>query len=746
MQQQFLNNEKEVLKLLKNTYTQSQKDVEKKIAKLEFDINGLQQEYDWAADEDKAGIQSKIQAKIYQKQYQEALHGQIDTILDNLHTKAYKGVDDYLKHSYEDGFIGTMYDLHGQGIPLIMPIDQQAVTRAVQLDSKISKNLYTKMGENVQDLKKNIAAEVSRGIVNGASYADVAQQIKLKMTGTYNTNGGAMSRAMTIARTEGHRVQVQAGFDACYAAKDMGANVLKQWDSALENRTRPTHRVVDGEIRELDKPFSNGLQCPGDSSGGAAEVVNCRCALLQRAKWAMDDEELQVLKDRAAFYGLDKTQSFEEFKAKYIDAAKPKKEYLTKKKLEQKVAEIAAAQQLLVSGTDEWQKLEDEKAVYQEKLDKKIDAAEIKKLTKEQILLQDKIDGYQIDTYNGIWKDDVTTKEWEAKKDAIPKKKAYFEQQLQNATDQADIDKWTALLASLDDFDKKGKAYAALQSDMRKVHSQLINLQKKSGKIKVSDAYTQERKDNALWFTNNNGGFASADKYFDPPAQKLLNSATKKEFDGFYTYTSGSGGHNRPLAGFQKPWSKPGRGWEEEFFVGSKKVWIDYEGKGEQIRGLTTLIQKSTYDKDVWLQSGQDFATVEGLLGLKYGTINKMSDTELQQLVGNKAVIQQFISTAVNKGGGACFNSKPMKLNIFAPEGAQMLYVSDRGAFGKGENEVILQRGGTYEITKVYWGIDETDGNRRKLFFDMDIHPEAGYDLFQQDPSEWKGSTANYKD
>lgn len=320
MQQQFLNNEKEVLKLLKNTYTQSQKDVEKKIAKLEFDINGLQQEYDWAADEDKAGIQSKIQAKIYQKQYQEALHGQIDTILDNLHTKAYKGVDDYLKHSYEDGFIGTMYDLHGQGIPLIMPIDQQAVTRAVQLDSKISKNLYTKMGENVQDLKKNIAAEVSRGIVNGASYADVAQQIKLKMTGTYNTNGGAMSRAMTIARTEGHRVQVQAGFDACYAAKDMGANVLKQWDSALDNRTRPTHRVVDGEIRELDKPFSNGLQCPGDSSGGAAEVVNCRCALLQRAKWALDEEELETLKKRAEYYGLDKTENFEDFKKKYLKA------------------------------------------------------------------------------------------------------------------------------------------------------------------------------------------------------------------------------------------------------------------------------------------------------------------------------------------------------------------------------------------------------------------------------------------
>ena len=51
-----------------------------------------------------------------------------------------------------------------------------------------------------------------------------------------------------------------------------------------------SHQKVDGEIRELDEPFSNGLMFPGDPAGGAAEVVNCRCALLQRARWALDDE------------------------------------------------------------------------------------------------------------------------------------------------------------------------------------------------------------------------------------------------------------------------------------------------------------------------------------------------------------------------------------------------------------------------------------------------------------------------
>ena len=46
--------------------------------------------------------------------------------------------------------------------------------------------------------------------------------------------------------------------------------------------------------------------------------------MLQRAKWALDEDELNTLKDRASYYGLDKSAKFKEFKAKYLDAAKDK--------------------------------------------------------------------------------------------------------------------------------------------------------------------------------------------------------------------------------------------------------------------------------------------------------------------------------------------------------------------------------------------------------------------------------------
>ena len=71
---------------------------------------------------------------------------------------------------------------------------------------------------------------------------------------------------------------------------------------------------------ELDEPFDVGgekMQAPG-VGGSARNVCNCRCCLLQRAKWALDDDELKALQERAAFFGLDKSKSFYDFKQKYL--------------------------------------------------------------------------------------------------------------------------------------------------------------------------------------------------------------------------------------------------------------------------------------------------------------------------------------------------------------------------------------------------------------------------------------------
>ena len=323
VQQQFLNNEKAVIKRLEYIYDGALSDINKKIRELEFHIGDLTEVYDWMEDDDpqKEVIRSRIQSKIYQKQYQESLQGQVDGILKQMQTKQFLTVSDYLDTCYEDGFIGSLFDLHGQDVPLLMPLDQTKMVRAIQLDSKISKGLYTRLGEDVTTLKKRITAEVTRSIATGTSYAQTAQRLAGQTKIGYN-------KAVRIARTEGHRIQTTAAMDVMEGAKERGADVLKQWDAALDDRTRESHIAVDGEIREVDKPFSNGLMYPGDPAGGAAEVINCRCALLQRARWALDEDELQTLKDRAEYFGLDKSDQFNDFKKNYLKAVQtPEEKY-----------------------------------------------------------------------------------------------------------------------------------------------------------------------------------------------------------------------------------------------------------------------------------------------------------------------------------------------------------------------------------------------------------------------------------
>lgn len=317
VQQSLLDSEAAALKGLEKQYEAALRDINEKVKQFQTDIDLLDQalSQDGLDDATKALLQSQKQSKIYQKQYQQALKGQIGGIIDKMHSDHYTTIDKYLSGCYETGYIGTMYDIAKQGVPIIAPIDQAAAVRAVLTDSKIVEGFYDHLGVNYAKLKKAITQEVSRGIASGLSYRDIARNI-------HNASGSGISNAKRIARTEGHRIQQSAARDAQQIAKKRGADVVKQWDASLDKRTRDSHARVDGEIREIDEKFSNGLMFPGDPSGSAAEVINCRCTSNTRAKWALDEDELQTLKDRAEYFGLDKTENFEDYKEKYLEASK----------------------------------------------------------------------------------------------------------------------------------------------------------------------------------------------------------------------------------------------------------------------------------------------------------------------------------------------------------------------------------------------------------------------------------------
>jgi len=160
----------------------------------------------------------------------------------------FTNVSDYLQKCYEDGYLGTMYDLNGQGIPIISPINQEQVEKALVNDTKLSEPLYEKMGKYTKEMKRKISSSVSRGFATGSSYSVIARDIA-------NQTRIGMNKSMRIARTEGNRIQNKAAIDAQYRAKEKGADVVKQWDATLDGRTRHSHARVDGEIRELDELF-----------------------------------------------------------------------------------------------------------------------------------------------------------------------------------------------------------------------------------------------------------------------------------------------------------------------------------------------------------------------------------------------------------------------------------------------------------------------------------------------------------
>lgn len=290
-----LRDEKKIINDLKKIYIEALTDINQKVAVLMVD--------------------ESMQSKIYQVGYQNRLKKQIEASLELLNSGQYEKIHNYLQDCYSSGFIGAMYDLHGQGIPLIMPIDQKAMVKAVQTDSKISKGLYTKLGKDVGDLKKRITSEVSRGVAQALPYKDVTRNLN-------NVARIGLNRSMRIARTEGHRITQASALDGMRTAKSAGADVLKQWDATLDGHTRDHHRELDGQIRDVDDDFEVGgmtVEAPG-MFGDPAEDCNCRCCLLQRARWELDESELDTLRERADYFGLDKEKDFDDFKVKYLNS------------------------------------------------------------------------------------------------------------------------------------------------------------------------------------------------------------------------------------------------------------------------------------------------------------------------------------------------------------------------------------------------------------------------------------------
>ena len=302
VQMSLLKNEKAVIKQLEQSYKDAIADIDKYILQL-------------LARKDTENLQSII----YQIKYQEAIKKELESYLKVLHSKNFNTVDEYLKECYKQAHIGTLFDLQGQGIPLILPLDQEQMISAITLNSKLSEPLYNALGYNVDALKLDVLREISRGIAQGLSYQEMARNLKNVTNVDYN-------KTLRIAKTEGHRIQQEATYNVQKRAIAKGAKVVKQWDSTLDGKTRPTHRALDGQIVGVDEYFKSesGYKAlyPGNF-GIPSEDCNCRCCLLQRAEWALSDEEFTKMNGKTnELQHFESIDDYNKFKKTFWEVSK----------------------------------------------------------------------------------------------------------------------------------------------------------------------------------------------------------------------------------------------------------------------------------------------------------------------------------------------------------------------------------------------------------------------------------------
>jgi hypothetical protein len=105
----------------------------------------------------------------------------------------------------------------------------------------------------------------------------------------------------TGGRTGFCRIKTVYRILAARASRNEKAAVVKAvlTDSKI---SRGLYGALGYEVLKLKKTIS------AEVSRGIAsslEVVNCRCTSNTRAKWALDEDELETLKERATFFGAE---------------------------------------------------------------------------------------------------------------------------------------------------------------------------------------------------------------------------------------------------------------------------------------------------------------------------------------------------------------------------------------------------------------------------------------------------------
>lgn len=713
----------------------------------------------------------------------EALKVQTQHSLEVMYAKQFGTMHGALSDAFESGYYHTAYELqHGFNVGWdIAGLDQAQIEKVLAKPwAADGYNFSERIWGNKNKLISEVHNELSRNIMLGVDPQKAIDSLAKKMN-TSKNNAGRL-------------VMTEEAYFSSAAQKDCFESLgVEQYEivATLDSHTSDICRSLDGKHFPM-KDYQPGVTAPPFH-------VYCRSTTVPYFDEQFDIGERAARDEETGkTYYIPDDMNYQEWKETFVDGGdksgfdvlddgsalhythheepeppKPKKEYLTKKKLQAKIAdadvqlEDLEAQFKGVSGGwtfdevlkdfgsledftdgDDLAKLKDlhsqveaieaQKAEWQQKLNEKLIAEQKKALAKQQVELeaqkaavQQQLDDFEVKTYSGIWYNkDVTTADWVGLN--IEGKKKYYEGKFITETDPDLMQKYQDLYKQLEELDTEGKAYADIQKELKQIQSQITKVQADLKKLEqggiidsVDDAFSQERKDAAIWAKTTK----EADDVLRDTCGEVWRTSPPIQKNAIYDYTQSYHKFNEPLRGIE---------YGSEKFLGVGNVDLDqigvsYQGwkpgqMRKEINAMTDIISKSTYKEDFWLQRGCRFKGMDKFFNVPMDRLQSATQAELEQLLLNTTPTEYgFCSCGVAKGKGF---SGDIILNIYAPSGTQMMYVEPFSAFGNGggknwdgiakqgsfgqESEIILQQGTKFRVTKV----EKTPG---MIYIDLEV-------------------------
>jgi hypothetical protein len=215
------------------------------------------------------------------------LNALFDQLNEEIKSLGKRGVNHLIKlgeDSYEASFFRTAYAFEAGGGAgnmvaiswgLLSPDTIQASVMNPLSGLNISQRFEARTAEQIVSIR----SEITQSLIRGESYPKMARRIKDQLDKD-------ATRAMRVARTEGHRVTQDGRNECIIRAATKGVNLDKVWSATLDGRTRDAHGRLDGQKADAEGYFhvdGHKAQHPGGFGVAALDIL-CRCSVRAQVK------------------------------------------------------------------------------------------------------------------------------------------------------------------------------------------------------------------------------------------------------------------------------------------------------------------------------------------------------------------------------------------------------------------------------------------------------------------------------